>query len=86
MILKGSQRGGAAQLARHLLNAEENDHVEVYDLRGFASEKSLSNALQEVVAISKGTRCQQMLFSLSLNPPVGCLLYTSDAADDLTRV
>ncbi|WP_299632589.1 relaxase/mobilization nuclease domain-containing protein [uncultured Roseobacter sp.] len=71
MILKGSQRGGAMQLARHLLNAEENEHVEVFELRGFASDKSLSNALQEVVAISKGTRCQQMLFSLSLNPPIG---------------
>ncbi|WP_299680577.1 relaxase [uncultured Roseobacter sp.] len=71
MILKGSQRGGAMQLARHLMNAEENEHVEVYELRGFASEASLSNALQEVVAISKGTQCQQMLFSLSVNPPVG---------------
>ena len=69
MILKGSQRGGALQLARHLMNAQDNEHVEVYELRGFASETSLSNALQEIVAISKGTRCQQMLFSLSLNPP-----------------
>lgn len=71
MILKGSQRGGALQLARHLLNAKDNEHVEVYELRGFASDGSLSNALQEIVAISKGTRCQQMLFSLSLNPPPG---------------
>lgn len=69
MILKGSQRGGASQLARHLLNAEENEHVEVYELRGFATTRSLSSALREVVAISKGTRCQQMLFSLSVNPP-----------------
>lgn len=78
MILKGSQRGGAMQLARHLLNAEENEHVEVYELRGFASDRSLSNALQEVVAVSKGTRCQQMLFSLSLNPPIGESVPISD--------
>lgn len=71
MILKASQRGGAMQLARHLMNAEENEHVEVYELRGFVSEKSLRDALQEVVAVAKGTRCQQMLFSLSLNPPSG---------------
>ncbi|GAB5512240.1 MAG: hypothetical protein Rhims3KO_36410 [Hyphomicrobiales bacterium] len=71
MILKGSQRGGAMQLARHLMSAEENEHVEVYELRGFASDKSLSSALQEVVAISKGTSCQQMVFSLSVNPPIG---------------
>lgn len=70
MILKGSQRSGAVGLAAHLMNTEENEHVEVYELRGFSSD-TLSDALQEVVAISKGTRCQQMLFSLSLNPPVG---------------
>lgn len=68
MILKGSQRGGALQLARHLLRTDENEHVDVYELRGFASNR-LSAALQEVVAISKGTQCRQFLFSLSLNPP-----------------
>ena len=68
MILKGSQRGGALQLARHLLKTDENDHVEVHELRGFASD-SLTHALHEVVAISKGTECSQFLFSLSLNPP-----------------
>lgn len=68
MILKGSQRSGALQLARHLLRTDENDHVEVYELRGFSAE-TLTGALQETVAIAKGTRCQQMLFSLSLNPP-----------------
>ena len=86
MILKGSQRGGALQLARHLMNAEENEHVEVYELRGFASEKSLSGALQEVVAISKGTRCQQMLFSLSLNPPIGEAVQISDFEDAIAKV
>ena len=68
MILKGSQRGGALQLARHLLRTDENDHVEVHELRGFSAE-TLTGALQETVAIAKGTRCQQLLFSLSLNPP-----------------
>lgn len=86
MILKGSQRGGAAQLARHLLNAEENEHVEVYELRGFASEKSLSSALQEVVAISKGTRCQQMLFSLSLSPPIGEAVDIAAFDDAISKV
>ena len=46
MILKGSQRGGAGQLARHLLKAEENEHVEVHELRGFLSE-DLHGALHE---------------------------------------
>ncbi|MCW5678339.1 MAG: relaxase/mobilization nuclease domain-containing protein [Xanthobacteraceae bacterium] len=68
MILKGSQRGGAAQLAHHLMNDRDNDHIELVELRGFVAG-DLSGALEEAHAISKATRCQQFLFSLSLNPP-----------------
>ncbi|MBL4538043.1 MAG: relaxase/mobilization nuclease domain-containing protein [Oceanicaulis sp.] len=67
MILKGSQRGGAIQLAAHLLKAE-NEHVEIHQMRGFVSD-DLHGAFNEAHAIAKGTRCQQFLFSLSLNPP-----------------
>lgn len=69
MILKGSQRSGAARLSRHLMNARDNEHVELHDLRGFACEDDLHGALLEAEAIAKGTRCKQYLFSLSLNPP-----------------
>lgn len=69
MILVGNQRGGANELARHLLK-DENEHIEVHELRGFASE-TLPEALNEVYAVSRGTRCKQFLFSLSLNPPPG---------------
>ena len=68
MILKGSQRGGAKDLAAHLLKTEENEHVEMHELRGFISQ-DLTGALLESYAVSKGTRCQQFLFSLSLSPP-----------------
>ena len=68
MILKGSQRGGARQLAIHLLRQDENDHIELRELRGFVAD-DLRGALNEAHAISKGTRCQQFLFSLSLSPP-----------------
>ncbi len=68
MILKGSQRGNAAQLARHLMNVRDNEHVELYELRGFVAEE-LDGALLEAEAIARGTRCKQCLFSLSLNPP-----------------
>lgn len=68
MILKGSQRGGAKQLGRHLLNRADNEHVEVHEVRGFMAD-DLLGALQEAEAISKGTRCKQPLFSVSLNPP-----------------
>lgn len=68
MILKGSKRGGAMQLAKHLLNAEQNEHVRVYDVSGFTCE-TVSGALNEIYAISLGTQCRQFMFSLSLNPP-----------------
>ena len=68
MILKGSQRGGAKQLGRHLLKTAENEHVEVHELSGFMAS-DLLGALREAEAISKGTRCKQFLFSVSLNPP-----------------
>lgn len=68
MILKGNQRGGGKQLALHLLNGHENDHIEVYEVSGFVSD-DLVEAFTESYAISQGTRCKQFLFSLSLNPP-----------------
>jgi hypothetical protein len=68
MILKGSQRSGSAQLARHLLKAEENEHVALHELRGFMAD-DLPSALHEAYAVSRGTKAKQFLFSLSLNPP-----------------
>ncbi|MES9970289.1 MAG: hypothetical protein ABW092_09660 [Candidatus Thiodiazotropha sp.] len=68
MILKGSQRSGGRKLADHLLRADENEHVELYELRGFMSD-DLHTAFNEIHAVSKGTRATQPFFSLSLNPP-----------------
>jgi hypothetical protein len=68
MILVGSQRGGSSQLASHLMNDRDNDHVTVHEVRGFVAG-DLRGALDEAHAIAKGTRCKQYLFSLSFNPP-----------------
>ena len=68
MILKGSQRSGGRQLAAHLLRTDENEHVEVHELRGFMAD-SLYSAFKEIHAVSKGTRAKQPFFSLSLSPP-----------------
>ena len=68
MLLKASERASGQALATHLLNAHDNDHVEVHELRGFVSD-NLHGAFQEIEAHSKGTRCKNYLFSLSLNPP-----------------
>jgi hypothetical protein len=68
MILVGSQRGGGANLAAHLMNDRDNDHVTVVELRGFVGS-TLREAFDEAHAISKATKAKQYLFSLSLNPP-----------------
>lgn len=88
MILKGSQRAGAGQLAAHLLNRFDNEHVCVHELRGFAAD-DLRGALTEAQAVSKGTKCKQFMFSLSLNPPKGAAAGEADferAADQAERL
>lgn len=76
MILKGNQRGGARDLALHLLK-DENDHVEIHELRGFMSD-DLVSAFKEMYNISKATRAKKYLYSLSVNPPEGENVATED--------
>jgi hypothetical protein len=45
MILKASQRGGAMALGAHLLR-QDNEHVEVHEISGFASN-DLMSAMKE---------------------------------------
>ena len=68
MILKGNQRAGGRQMALHLLNGEQNEHVSVHEVRGFVAD-NVMGALNEAYALSKGTKCKQFMYSLSLNPP-----------------
>lgn len=84
MILKGSQRGGDRQLAAHLLNAQDNDHVTLHELRGFIAD-DLRGALAEAHAVSKATQCKQFLFSLSLNPPKHAACHIDDLMDAVER-
>lgn len=68
MILKGAARGSGQNLATHLMRLDDNEHVRLHELRGFAAD-DLAGAFREAEAVSLGTRCTQYLFSLSLNPP-----------------
>lgn len=70
MIIKGNQRGGGPDLAAHLSNSRDNDHVELHKLRGFASA-DLVGAFLEVEAAAAATRCRQPFFSVSISPPPG---------------
>lgn len=87
MILKAKERGDAPQLARYLLAERDNEHVELHEVRGFASD-DLIGAFHEVDAIARGTRCQNYLFSMSLNPPDDADVSTDvfeRAADQIER-
>lgn len=84
MILVGNQRAGAYELAQHLMK-DENEHVNVHELRGFVSD-DLDGALQEAYAVSKATKCKQYLFSLSLNPPADAQVSIADFESAIERV
>lgn len=83
MILHGNQRGNSKDLAHHL-QKEENERVEVHQIRGFLSS-TLEGAFQESHAISRATNCKQHLFSLSLNPPMGATPSREDFEDAVER-
>ena len=68
MIIKASQRGGGRALAGHLMNVQDNEHVELHEVRGFVSS-DLRGAFMEVEAAAKATKCKQHFFSVSLSPP-----------------
>jgi hypothetical protein len=68
MIPFGSQRALGQDLATHLLNEQENDRVEIVSVRG-AVAQDLHGAFAEWEAQAHAlTRCQNYLYSLSINP------------------
>lgn len=77
MILKASQRGGDAALAAHLMNVDDNEHIEVHAINGFMAD-DVAGAFQEIRATAQATNCRQYLFSLSLSPPEEANVSISD--------
>ena len=85
MILEGNQRGSATEMARHLMDLKENDHVEVHEVSGFLSD-DIHEAFHEMHASARGTKCSQYMFSVSLNPPhnqKAPVEYFEQALDDI---
>ena len=85
MILKGNERGHAAELAVHLLNPRDNDHVTVHSITGFIAH-DLQGALAESAAISQATQCRNHLFSLSLNPPPEARVSVEDFEQAIEKI
>ena len=84
MLIHGNKRGGARDLALHLLK-EENDHVDVHELRGFMSDDLLS-ALNEAYVVSKGTQAKKFLLSVGFNPPEDKQVSTETFKKAITQI
>jgi hypothetical protein len=85
MILKGSQRGHGRNLAAHLLNDRENDHVRLADVRGTAAT-DLHGALLEIEATAHGTKCVQPFFHVIVNPPESASLTRDQFAQAFDKI
>jgi len=68
MILKASQRANGGDLAIHLMNSYDNERIEVAEVYGTVAD-DLLGAFAEFEAVAQGTKAQQYLYSLSINPP-----------------
>lgn len=68
MIIKASGCGGTNKLVTHLLNSQDNEHVEVHEVSAFISG-NLKDALNEASAVSRDTECRKFMLSVILSPP-----------------
>jgi hypothetical protein len=70
VVIKGGSVAGGARLAKHLLNTDSNERIEVKELRGVAAA-DLRGALQEMEALANGTRAVKPLYHASINTRAG---------------
>src|SRR5271170_6839692 len=69
MLLKGSARGGAADLAKHV-QKEVNEKVSIVRSRGVMAD-DIDGALLEMDALGSMLRTGRTLYHLSINPEPG---------------
>ncbi len=69
MIIKGGARGGAGNLAAHLVK-ETNEKVTILEIKGLAGT-SVKECLHELMAATVGTECQLGLYHASISPSPG---------------
>lgn len=67
MIIKGQARGRAKQLAAHLLRADQNETVRLFECRGTLAE-DVEGALIEMELRGKAARTEKPLYHASISP------------------
>lgn len=73
MIIKGGARSKAQELSTHLLRADTNEKVRIFDLSGVVAD-DLRGALTEMAAIASGSRCTKPLYHVSISPGLTTIL------------
>lgn len=67
MIIKGQARGRATQLAAHLLSADQNESIRLYECRGTLA-RDVKGALIEMEARGLAARSKRPLYHSSISP------------------
>lgn len=67
MIISGGPRCNWRFFAKHLMKTEENERVNIAEIRGLAGETTI-DALREMDALARGTRCKNFFYHANINP------------------
>lgn len=67
MVINGNSRSNASFFAKHLMKAEDNERVEVKEIRGLMAQ-DVQEALLEMRMIAAGTGAKNAFYHANLNP------------------
>ena len=67
MIVSGGSRSNWRFFSKHLMKVEENEHVQVVEIRGLAAD-DIQEAFREMDALASGTRCKNFFYHANINP------------------
>lgn len=85
MIIKGGARGKPHELSAHLLRADTNEKVRLFNLEGVVAH-DLKGALAEMAAIASGSRCTKPLYHVSISPGATTVLTDEQWAEAILRL
>lgn len=68
MIVTGSQRGNYAEIATHLMREDENDEVELVDIRGAVARELHGATAEWDFQRAALTKCRKGFYCVSVNP------------------
>ena len=70
MIISGGARSNWRFFAKHLMKAEENEHVAVAEVRGLAAQ-DVKEAFREMDFVASGSRAKNFFYHANMNPREG---------------